>query len=296
LLRAPSPRGLTHRPWADLGHRGIPSAALPAAVSLANDPDARTRGRRLFQYQERGEWNRTCGSDSTGSSSIRDEWADCASTRSSEGSDTKSVSGRKHGVRIGTTNTRKDWPHTGEAGRGLGKIQRSSAPVLLPYQPETSSKERHVGPRDQRVADTTSRQLITQRSLVQIQPPQPSTTRGQRTQQPLTPFVYRNFTQELGPAWGRTPQCTCDHHPPGARIPAPGHQGRQAHPDEVELPCQPVARRSRRRRQPLTPEPGPAEGVAVQFKRCSLMASRHAVNLEGQILAQQRTFRKASTI
>ena len=91
----------------------------------------------------------------------------------SEGSDTKSVSGRKHGVRIGTTNTRKDWPHTGEAGRGLGKIQRSSAPVLLPYQAETSSKERHVGPRDQRVADTTSRQLITQRSLVQIQPPQP---------------------------------------------------------------------------------------------------------------------------
>src|SRR5713101_2752400 len=31
-------------------------------------------------------------------------------------------------------------------------------------------------------------QLITQRSLVQIQPPQPSMTRGQRTSQPLTPF------------------------------------------------------------------------------------------------------------
>ena len=30
--------------------------------------------------------------------------------------------------------------------RGLGKTQRSSAPVLLPYHPETSSKERYAGP------------------------------------------------------------------------------------------------------------------------------------------------------
>jgi hypothetical protein len=40
--------------------------------------------------------------------------------------------------------------------------------------------------------------LIThQRSLVQIQPPQPSKTRGWRTQEPLTPFVYPDSTQEL---------------------------------------------------------------------------------------------------
>src|SRR5439155_25989308 len=36
--------------------------------------------------------------------------------------------------------------------------------------------------------------LITQRSLVQIQPPQPLTTRGERPQEPLTPFVYQGFT------------------------------------------------------------------------------------------------------
>ena len=42
-----------------------------------------------------------------------------------------------------------------------------------------------------------STRLITQRSLVQIQPPQPLTTRGWRTQEPLTPLVYPDFTQEL---------------------------------------------------------------------------------------------------
>ena len=30
---------------------------------------------------------------------------------------------------------------------GLRRTQRSSAPILLPYHPETSSKERYVGPR-----------------------------------------------------------------------------------------------------------------------------------------------------
>src|SRR4029077_12327462 len=50
-----------------------------------------------------------------------------------------------------------------------------------------------VNPRDLRGLG----QLITQRSLVQIQPPQPRTTRGQRTQQPLAPFVYPDFTPEL---------------------------------------------------------------------------------------------------
>ena len=35
---------------------------------------------------------------------------------------------------------------SGGSGRGLGKTQRSFAPVLLPYHPETSSKERRVGP------------------------------------------------------------------------------------------------------------------------------------------------------
>ena len=39
--------------------------------------------------------------------------------------------------------------------------------------------------------------LITQRSSVQIRPPQPLTTRGERTQEPLTPSLYPDFTQEL---------------------------------------------------------------------------------------------------
>jgi len=68
---------------------------------------------------------------------------------------------------------------------GLGKTQRSTAPVLLPSHPEGSSKERDLGAttkeptiahcsghcsREQRFAGRASRQLITQRSLVQIQP------------------------------------------------------------------------------------------------------------------------------
>src|SRR5438552_10247152 len=39
--------------------------------------------------------------------------------------------------------------------------------------------------------------LITQRSSVQIRPPQPLTTRGERTQEPQTPSLYPDFTQEL---------------------------------------------------------------------------------------------------
>jgi hypothetical protein len=34
----------------------------------------------------------------------------------------------------------------GTAATGLGKAQRSSAPVLLPYDPGTSPKERYIGP------------------------------------------------------------------------------------------------------------------------------------------------------
>src|SRR6266851_5316885 len=42
-------------------------------------------------------------------------------------------------------------------------------------EPTTAHRSGH-STRDQRVADTASRQLITQRSLVQIQPPQPTAT------------------------------------------------------------------------------------------------------------------------
>jgi hypothetical protein len=35
---------------------------------------------------------------------------------------------------------------SGSSGKGLGKTQRSFAPILLPSHPETSSNERHVGP------------------------------------------------------------------------------------------------------------------------------------------------------
>jgi len=48
---------------------------------------------------------------------------------------------RRRGSRSGVT------PYKGDVEwDGLGRTQRSTAPVLLPYEPETSSREKYVGP------------------------------------------------------------------------------------------------------------------------------------------------------